>query len=77
MLVYRDTLANVFLLIDASVPTQALDLACANWLVEAQVPLSLIFTKTDKRKKRTTPVEDNINSFMVCITDWPDTHLRS
>lgn len=71
VLVYRETLANVFLLIDASVPTQALDLACANWLVDSQVPLSIIFTKTDKRKKRTAPVEDNIDSFMVCKgSDW-------
>ena len=32
----RDTLANVLLLVDASVPVQALDLEVANWLGNAQ-----------------------------------------
>ena len=37
----RDTLANVLLLVDASVPVQALDLEVANWLGNAQArPLS-------------------------------------
>jgi len=37
----RPTLANVLLLVDASVPVQALDLEVADWLGNAQVPFSL------------------------------------
>lgn len=61
----RPTLANVFLLVDASVPTQASDLESANWLVEAGVPMSIVFTKVDKRKKRVSGVDENVESFMV------------
>lgn len=38
----RGTLANVLLLIDASIPPLPLDLYCANWLAESQV--CVVFT---------------------------------
>ncbi|GAB5363316.1 hypothetical protein AAMO2058_000872600 [Amorphochlora amoebiformis] len=47
----RPTLALVMLLIDSSIPPQKIDLECANWLGEAQVPFMLVFTKVDKSKK--------------------------
>ncbi len=59
----RETLVNVFLLIDASIPPMELDLACANWLGEAEVPYTLVFTKVDKRKKGVPGAEDNIAQF--------------
>lgn len=59
--VQRGTLANVLLLIDASIPPLDLDLYCANWLGDSQVPFTVVFTKTDKRKSG-TPVQ-NIQKF--------------
>jgi GTP-binding protein len=89
----RATLANVLLLVDASVPVQALDLEVADWLgnaqvpfslgppaaqrahaaggaaltpgAAAQVPFSLVFTKTDKRKKGVPPPQENIRAFQA------------
>lgn len=47
----RPTLANVFLLVDSSIPPQQLDLDVANWFGESQIPFSIVFTKMDKKKK--------------------------
>lgn len=55
----------VFLLVDGSVPVQPLDIDCANWLADAKVPLSIVFTKIDKRKKRVPAVQENIDTFTV------------
>ena len=38
---------------------------CASWLADAQVPFSLVFTKTDKRKKGITKPQENIEAFQV------------
>lgn len=69
--VNRGTLANVLLLIDASIPPQQIDVDCANWLGESQVPFSIVFTKTDKRKKKAPPVQANISKFQeMLLSDW-------
>ena len=44
---------------------QAADLECAGWLADAQVPFSLVFTKTDKRKKRCPSPRDNMKAFQA------------
>lgn len=59
----RDTLASVLLLIDASIPPLELDVACANWLGEAGVAYTLVYTKLDKRKKGVPNAEENIAAF--------------
>jgi GTP-binding protein len=38
----RPNLAMVFLLVDASVPPQRLDLDYANWLTDNEVPFTLV-----------------------------------
>ena len=55
----------MLLLIDASVPVQNIDLGCAEWLHEHEVPFSLVFTKIDKRKKRVPSPPENIANFEV------------
>ena len=50
-LLYRTQLATVFLLIDAKIPLQAIDLACIRWLGENQIPFTIILTKADKAHK--------------------------
>ncbi|KAK9826966.1 hypothetical protein WJX74_001986 [Apatococcus lobatus] len=59
----RETLAMVLLLIDASIPPQAIDVECAVWLAESEVPFTLVFTKTDKRKKKVPAAAVNIKAF--------------
>ena len=44
---------------------QRADMECAHWLADAQVPFSLVFTKTDKRKKKCPSPSDNIQAFQV------------
>lgn len=47
----RSSLVSVFLLVDASIPPRKSDLEYASWLGQNQIPMTLIFTKCDKRKK--------------------------
>ncbi|HET8963288.1 MAG TPA: ribosome biogenesis GTP-binding protein YihA/YsxC [Chitinophagales bacterium] len=47
----RETLQTTFLLVDGSIPPQKSDLEFANWLGESGLPFSIIYTKTDKRRK--------------------------
>jgi GTP-binding protein EngB required for normal cell division len=61
----RLNLINVLLLVDASVPTQNVDLGCAEWLHKHEVPYSLVFTKADKRKKKCPLPAQNIATFEV------------
>jgi GTP-binding protein len=48
----RENLACVFVLLDSRVKPQASDMDFITWLGENGVPLSLIFTKTDKLSKK-------------------------
>ena len=59
----------MLLLVDASVPTQNIDLGCAEWLAQNQVPFTLVFTKMDKRKKRCPSPEENIEAFEVAFSE--------
>ncbi|KAJ6957306.1 GTP-binding protein [Populus alba x Populus x berolinensis] len=69
----RSTLVSVFLLIDASIPAKKIDLEYASWLGQNQVPMTLIFTKCDKRKKKKNGgkrPEENVNEFQELIRDF-------
>ncbi|GMH35212.1 hypothetical protein BSKO_03080 [Bryopsis sp. KO-2023] len=67
----RETLANIMLLIDSSVPVQQIDIDCANWLGDSEVPFTLVFTKTDKKKKGTPGPKENIEAFQqLLLKDW-------
>jgi GTP-binding protein len=44
----RETLLNLFVLIDSRLPAQEIDLDFMEWLGEKGVPFSIVFTKTDK-----------------------------
>lgn len=48
-LINRENLYNVFVLVDSRIPPQKIDLEFIQWLGERGVPLSIIFTKADKR----------------------------
>lgn len=69
----RETLVSVLLLIDASIPPMPIDLACANWLGEAEVPYTLVYTKVDKRKKGVPDAVENIVAFEEKLQEkWDD-----
>lgn len=69
----RSTLVSVFLLIDASIPAKKIDLEYASWLGLNQIPMTLIFTKCDKRKKKKNGgkrPEENVQDFQELISDF-------
>ncbi len=45
----RENLVGVFVLIDSRLEPQAIDVDFIEWLVDAEIPFVLIFTKTDKQ----------------------------
>lgn len=46
----RKQLVCVFLLIDANVPPQKNDVEFQDWMVDHEVPFSIVFTKVDRKK---------------------------
>lgn len=49
---HRKALTNTYVLIDSRIPPQRIDLAFINFLGQNGVPLTLVYTKTDKEKQR-------------------------
>ncbi|CAN0907075.1 GTP-binding protein At2g22870, partial [Linum grandiflorum] len=72
----RSTLVSVFLLIDASIPAKKIDLEYASWLGQNQIPMTLVFTKCDKRKKKKNGgkhAEENAKDFLELIGGYFET----
>ena len=63
----RETLASVFLLIDASVPPQAADVECAVWLAGAAVPFAVVLTKADKKKRGMASPAENVDAIKAAL----------
>ncbi len=61
----RDSLSMVFVLIDSRHSPQKIDLEFLENLKKWQVPLSLIFTKSDKENQRT--VSKNVKDFLEAM----------
>ena len=55
-LLQRETLMNVFVLVDLRIEPQKSDLEFINWLGESGVPLSIVFTKSDKLTKNNVQI---------------------
>ena len=49
---HREELANTYVLIDSRIPPQRIDLEFIEFLGANGVPLTLVYTKTDKEKQR-------------------------
>jgi GTP-binding protein len=56
-------LADVLLLVDASLPPRDMDLAGTQWLLSRKMPVTLVYTKCDKAKRGEPAPADNIASF--------------
>ena len=48
----RQQLVNTYVLVDSRIPPQRIDLEFIQFLGENGIPLSIVFTKTDKEKQR-------------------------
>lgn len=59
----RGTLVDILLLVDASLPPKEADLAGAEWLLQRNLPLTLVFTKIDKAKQQQAGPAGNILAF--------------
>jgi GTP-binding protein len=57
----RENLYCLFVLVDSRLPPQAIDMEFLNRLGEMQVPLAIVFTKTDKVSQR--QLNDNAAAF--------------
>ncbi len=67
----RLTMACAFMLIDASIPTQQIDIDFINWMGENGVPFAIVATKIDKKSKN--PIEDNIESLRkMLLENWEE-----
>lgn len=68
-LLHRPSLVNIFLLIDAKIPPQEIDLAFMRWLGSSCIPFSIILTKADK--KYGTIAKKNHAALLKALTeDW-------
>lgn len=67
-LVVREALTAVFVLIDARVAPQPLDLEFINWLGEQQVPFVLVFTKADKQKPEESAAK--VEAFLTAMMEY-------
>ena len=69
-LLNRETLTGIFVLIDSRHSPQKIDLEFLAWLIEAQLPFALIFTKTDKSKPKL--VSKNIGLFLERMKEFSE-----
>lgn len=67
----REALVNVFVLVDSRIPPQRIDLEFINFLGEKGIPLSIIFTKTDKQKQR--EIAATVNTYKQVLSEvWEE-----
>ncbi len=67
-LVNRENLSCVFVLIDARLTPQKLDLEFTGWLIEYEIPFVLVYTKIDKVKLG--PMQKNIDLFKEKMNEF-------
>ena len=68
---FRTTLVCTFLLIDASIPPQQIDIDFINWLGQQGISFHLVFTKIDKKSKK--PFKENIQAMQdALLKNWEE-----
>lgn len=67
-LLRSENLFIVFVLIDAAIPPQRIDLEFLEWCGVHRVPVGIIFTKTDKKKRKQT--EKNMTDFETELSKY-------
>ncbi len=67
----RETLTNLFLLIDSRLKPQKIDLEFISFLGENGVPFAIVFTKADKVKGG--ELKKNVNAFLAALSEeWEE-----
>ena len=67
----RSTLATAFVLVDANIPPQKIDLEFINWMGEMHIPFVITFTKTDKSKA--PEIDKNVRAFEKSLLEtWSE-----
>jgi GTP-binding protein len=67
----RETLVNVFVLVDSRIPPQQIDLEFINFLGMNGIPLTIVFTKIDKQKQR--EVAATVNAYKRILSEtWEE-----
>lgn len=70
-LINRDSLMNVFVLIDGRIPPQDIDLDFIRFLGEEEIPFTILFTKIDKVKGKKR--EEQIRQFQDAMQEeWEE-----
>jgi GTP-binding protein len=70
-ILHRETLNCLFVLLDSRHEPQKLDLDFIHWAGSKEIPIALIFTKTDKLKKN--QLQKNIAEYKkVLLTTWQE-----
>jgi len=70
-LLHRKNLLHTFILIDSRIETQKIDIEFINWMGQKQLPFTIVFTKTDKLKKR--QLTDNLNAYKTFLSgNWDE-----
>lgn len=64
---HRRNLACAFVLIDANIPAQQIDIDFLNWLGDKQVPFAIVYTKTDRLKP--AEVQPNIDRIRTTLLE--------
>lgn len=67
-LLKRVNLLTVFVLVDSRLEPQKIDLEFINFLGENQIPITLIFTKTDKQSAKKT--EESLERFKESLSEY-------
>jgi GTP-binding protein len=67
-LLKRGNLACVLVLVDSSIPPQAVDLDFVQWIGRADRPFALVFTKEDKAKGN--KAIEHVEQFMGAVSEW-------
>lgn len=66
-LLHRTALASVFVLVDARLQPQAIDIEWINWLGAHQVPLAILLTKADKVSRQ--QVQAHLTALQKALCD--------
>ena len=64
----RQALQCAFILVDANVPPQQIDIEFINWLGEARIPFVIVYTKTDRLKPQ--ELESNISAIQQALLQY-------
>lgn len=68
---HRRTLACAFVLIDANIPAQQIDIEFMSWLGDKQVPFIIVYTKTDRLKP--AEIQPNIDRIRTeLLNHWEE-----